>query len=139
VCQGEHQGDVDVDAFADEGLDSRDAGGRGWHLDHHVGAVQGGEETPRLGDGAFGIVSQRGADLQADVAVGAAGLLVDLVQQVGGAPDVVQGQGLVDFLHRTGLVHQVAQVLVIVGAAGDGFFKDRRVGGDAAQTLVNQG
>jgi hypothetical protein len=137
--QGEHQRDVDVDARADERLDGGDAGGRGGHFDHHVGAIQCGEETPRLTHRALRIVGQRGADLQADVAVSAAGLLVDRAQQVGGLPDVFEDQRLVDLHHRLACVYQAVQVLVVVGAAGDGLFEDRRVRGDASQPLVDQG
>ncbi len=137
--QGEHQRDVDVDPLADERLDGGDASGRGGHLDHHVGAIQCGEETPCLSHRALRIVGQGRADLQADVAVGAIGLLVDRTQQFGGLPDVFQDQRLVDLRHRLARVYQAGQVLVVVGAAGDGLLEDRRVRGDASQPRVDQG
>ena len=99
VGQREHQRDVDVDALADEGDDGRDTLRRGRHLDQHVGPAQRGEEPPRLGHRAGGVVSQRGADLQADVAVTTVRAVVHGAQQVGGALDVFQGQRLVDLFH----------------------------------------
>ena len=56
-----------------------------------------------------------------------------------GALDGVQGQHLVDLLHRLALLNQAVQGIVVVSAASDGLLKDRRVGGDTPQAVVNQG
>ena len=138
VGQGEHEGDVDIDPLADEPLDGRDALGCGRHFDHHVGAIQGGKETPRLDYCALGVVGQPGIDLQADIAVGATGPFIDRVQDVGSALDIFQGQRFVQRPLRPTRRHHLCQGLVIVGAAGDGLFKDGRVGGDARYPRIDQ-
>jgi hypothetical protein len=138
MVQREHEGDVDIDPLADERLDRRNARRGGWHLDQHVGAIQRGIEPPRLGDGARGVVGQRGTDFQADVAIDAAGPVVDRAEDVGCALDVLQGQRLVEPGHRHAGRCQLSQGLVIVGAAGDGLLKDRRVGGHPHHACLDE-
>ena len=58
IVKGKHQGDVDVDALADQGRDGRDAGSGGRDFDHDVGAVNGRVQTPDFGNCAFRIVGQ---------------------------------------------------------------------------------
>ena len=57
---GKQQGDVDVDALADQLLDGRQSRGRARHLDHHVGARHGLPETASFGDRPLGVVRQEG-------------------------------------------------------------------------------
>ena len=85
----EQQRDVDVDAFADELADRRQAGLCRRHLDHQVVAADRLPEPPRLGDRRLGVHRQIGRDLEADIAVPAFGCVVDRAQRVGRVPDVL--------------------------------------------------
>ncbi len=144
LIEREHQGNVDVDPLTDERLDGRHALGRGGHLDHHVGPIDGCEQPTRFRDGPLRVIRQVWAHLQADVAVGAVGGVVDGTEHVGGHLNVLDGQGLVYLLGgqlvagRSGLLPKTAQLVVVVVAAGDSFLEDRGIGRHAAQPLVNQ-
>ena len=57
-------------------------------------------------------------------------------EQIGGAADVVQHQRLVDGRRRFAVGGEIGDGAVVIVAAGDGFFEDRGVGGDAADVVV---
>ena len=133
--QAEEQGDVDVDALADELPDGRQALLGGRHLDEDIGAVQGLPQVAGLGDGAVGVVGQVGVDLQADEAVLAVQPVIERPEDVGGPLHVLHGQGLVDLLDGLARLGQGADSLVIVGAAGDGLLEDGGVGGDPLEAV----
>src|SRR5690606_6718023 len=133
------QGDVDVDAFADELLDSWDAFGRGRDFDHDVRPVYGCKEPPCLGYGVFGVASQVGGDFQAYVAISSGRFFVEVGEEVAGGANVSQGQLFVDFERTQPPAGQLSELLIIIITAGNGCFKDGGVGSDPAQAiLLNQ-
>src|SRR5690606_6439006 len=134
----EQQGDVDVDAVGNQGLDGGNplAGGR--HLDQDIGPVDPGVQLARFGHRAGGVVRQGRRDLDADHPVLAVASVVDRAQHVGGGADVLHRQ-MVEQLG--GIPIRVAAYRfgdgVVVGvAAGDGLFEDGGVGGDPAHAVV---
>ena len=50
--QRKHQGDVDIDAFAGQLLDCRNALGGSGNLDHQIGALHRMPQPPRFRDAA---------------------------------------------------------------------------------------
>src|SRR6266851_507121 len=65
----EQESDVDVDAFADQLLERRNALGRAWNFDHDVRTVHGLPEAACLFNRALGVASEIWRNLQADVAI----------------------------------------------------------------------
>ena len=132
---GKDEGDIDVDAFGNQGFHRGQAGRRGGDLDHEVWAVHRGDQAAGFFDRALGVVGQARGNLQADEAVGHAGLVEDRAQHVAGGGDVVNGDGLEHLLGREALGAETADVLVVGVAALDGLLEDRGVGGHAADAL----
>ena len=132
----EEQRDIDVDPFADALLDGRNAFHGGRDLHHQVGAIHGFPQPARVFDGALRVFGQKRRNFQADVTVALFGAVVDRAQRVGGILNIFDGQDLVD-AHGVQILAllQFEQRVGIVGAAGDGFFENGRVGGDAAQAV----
>ena len=60
VVQGEEQGDVDVDPFREQALDSGPAFPGAGHFDHQVGPIHLGPEAASLRDRPVGVAGQRG-------------------------------------------------------------------------------
>ena len=85
---GEQQGDVDVDALADQLADGRQAGFGRRHLHHQIVAGDRAPEPPRFGDGGLGVEGEIGRDFEADEAVATAAGVVDRPQDIGGMPDI---------------------------------------------------
>ena len=96
--QREEQGDVDVYAFVSALFDSGHPCFGARNLDHHVLAVQRGPKPAGLLDSAVRVVGQQGRALEADKSVGAAGLVIDAREHVGGHLDVPDGKRFVDLL-----------------------------------------
>ena len=69
VREREHQGRVDVDALADQTLDSRDPLGRRRHLDHQVRTIDRPPQASRLHHGSLGVPGEVGRDLETHVPV----------------------------------------------------------------------
>jgi len=94
--QRKHQGDIDVNAFADQRLNRRDAGRSRRHFDHHVRPFHSRVQAPGFGDSTGCIVGQSWTDLQADIAILAIGPIVDGTEQIGRVLDIFNSQGLID-------------------------------------------
>ncbi len=94
-------------------------------------------QPPYFFNGALGVVGQGGVRLQADEAVQT--LLIDehRGQNVGGVLNVGDGQCFVDgHIGVTGFGG--GNIFVVFAAFGNCFLEDGRIGGNAAQTLVDQ-
>ncbi len=133
--QPEQQGNIDVDALADELPDGGQALFGGRHLDQHVGTVQGLPQVPGLFDGAVGVVGQVGIDLQADEAVFAVLPVKQRPEHVRGRAHVRHGEGLIDFLDGLARLGQLPDVLVVVVGPGNGLVENRRIGGNPSQAV----
>ncbi len=132
----EQQRHVDVDAFADQRADRRHAFLRAGHLHHQVRPVHPGMQAPRLGHRVLLAQSEVGRDFQADEAVQPLRALEDRLQHFGDGLDVFHRQRLVDLL-RVALAAggQRLELGIVIVSRAHRFLEDRRVGGDAAQTV----
>ncbi len=132
ALQREDQSHVDIDARGNGLTDGGDAFLRGGDFDHQVWA---GDTVPKLLCllvGAFRIAREERADFQADIAVAAAGLVIERTEQVGGGADVFDGQLPEDLLRVPARPGQRDQGRVVIVGLGDGVVEDGRVGGHAA-------
>ena len=136
--EGEYQGDVDVDALADQRFDGRYALRRRGHLDHDVGTVDVGEEPARLVDRLPGIVRQQRADLERREPVRSARPVVHRTQEVRRVADVGDGQRLEYLAGGLADLCQTHQLVVVVGRLGDGLVEDGRVRGEARNPVVDK-
>ena len=84
------------------------------------------------------VVGESGVDLDADVAVDAAGRLVDRVEDVGGAVDVLEHHRPVVVDRRVLVGGELAELVVVVGRAADRLLEDRRVRRQPADPAVAQ-
>ncbi len=134
--QAEQQGDVDVDAFADQGADGRRARVGSGHLDHDVRPVHRPPQPSRLGDRGLSVHREIGRDLKADVTVRAVQLVVDRPEQVRRRLDVGDRQSFVE-VHglRIGIPQRRPQAIVIIAALPDRLFEDRGVGRHPLQAV----
>ena len=133
----EHQGNVDAEAFAGELLDGRQSGLCRRHLDHHIVPADRAPQTPRLLDRRVGVYREIGRHLQADITIPAVRLVVDGTQRVGRVLDVLDRQLLVE-RHDVVVVFalKLLQGRIVIFAAGNGLFEDRRIGRDAGQPIL---
>ena len=138
ALDGEQQGDVDVQTVGDELFDRGQAGLSGGHLDHHVGPVQSRVQVACLADGALGVVSQVGRDLQTHHAIHPVGGLIDRPQDVGGIANVLDGQGEEQLAAgQLGIFAQhPPQDLVVLVTGRQRLVEDRRIGRETAQVVV---
>ena len=119
-----------------QGLDRRDAFPGGGHLHHQVVARDHLVEAAGLGQRLVRVEGEVGRDLQADIAVGAVGSVVDRAQHVGGGLDVGHRAALVEVDDAgIALVHHGFQGVVVLRRAADGLLEDRGVRGHAAQAV----
>ena len=138
AVEAEDQRHVGVAALGDHRADRADTFGGRRDLDHHVAPGDALVKLPCRLLGARLVVGEAGVDLDADEAVGAARLVVDRFENLGGAGDVLEhhrpvvGDGgvLVEGEH--------AELLVVVGGALDRLLEDRRVRRQPADALVAQ-
>ena len=79
------------------------------------------------------------ADLEAHEPVAALRLVIQRAQPVGGLPDVLHRERLVDGHDGFPFGGEPPDIGVVVVAARDGFFENGRIGGYAAHTLIDQG
>ncbi len=136
ALEREDQGDVDRDALGDAVLDRTEARLGGRDLDVEVRAIDLLVEAKRLLEGALALVGERRVDLERDEAVDSVRPLPDRAHQVAGLADVVDRERE-ELLH--GVVRQrgdLAQLLVVEVALGEGLLEDRRVRGDADDSVV---
>jgi hypothetical protein len=133
----EQQGHVDVDPLADQGADGRQTRLGAGHLDHQVAAVNLMPQPARFLDRLVRVHRQVGRDFEADKAVAPLGLLIDAVQCVGAFLDIANREILeqragIEIPGGFGLGDQG----VVVIAVTDRLLENRRVRGDAAQTVL---
>src|SRR6266511_5144126 len=95
-----------------------------------------GRSTARLRHRLLGVEGKQRADLDAYPPVHVVGLVVAWAQDVTGHADVVGREALVDRRRAVAGLGQRPDVIVVVGAAGDGLLEDRRVGRDADDGVV---
>ena len=91
----EQQRDIDVDAFANELLESRNAFSRAGNFDHHVGTVHCFPKAARFFERALRVAGKIGRNLQADITIATAGLVVDRTEQIGSVLDIANCDCLV--------------------------------------------
>ena len=138
VSKGEHQRDVDVDALGGQRLNSRNALGCGWHLDHHVRSPHDLPEMPRFGDGCSGIVGRTWRDLEAHEAVRAVTVVVHRSKDISRRLDVLDDE---TFGERSVAdvavgIERAMQRGIVIGTSGDGLVENGRVAGHTAQTIL---
>ena len=133
----EQQRNIDVDPLADELADRRQARLGPRHFDHQVIATDRPPEPPRFDDGRLGIHRQIGRNLEADVSVPAFRCFKDRAQGVGSVLNIFDRKSLIE-RHDIAITvgFNRVQGRIIVGAAGDGFFENRGVGGHACQPVL---
>ena len=126
-------------ALGDHRPDGADAFLGAGDLDHQVGPVGSARAGARAAASVpASVVGQAGGDLDADVAVGAVAVVVQLGEAVERAVDVGEHHRPVVVDDRAVVGGQLAELLVVVGRALDGLLEDRRVAGQAADALVDQ-
>ena len=132
----EQQGHVNVDAFADQLLESGDALGRAGNLDHCVLAAQGLPQAPRFIQRFFRLVREIWRHFKADVAVTPLRLLVDRSENVGGILDVFRSEKFKNpFCVQVFSRLQFCKCFRIVRASGDSFLENRRIGCHSTQPV----
>ena len=135
----EEQGDVDRDPGEDRLLDRLAARLGAGDLDEEVLALGLGVERRRLLDRLAAVVGEQRRDLERAEAVDAGGALVHAGEEVGGVPQVGDGEleedplvGVgADALAGLGGGADLGDLLVVGVAAGDRLVEDRRVRGQA--------
>ena len=133
----EEQGDVDVDAFGNQGADRRNAGRRAGNLDHHIGPANSTPQPPRLLERRLGIHGQIGRNLQADVAVGAVQRIIERTEVIGGRLDIGDRQALVE-VHRRPVakLHARLQAVIVGVALADRLLENRGIGGHTLEAIA---
>jgi hypothetical protein len=76
-------------------------------------------------------------DLEADIAVSAAGLIINRAENVGGHLNVFDGKSFVECRHFRlwVLCQQRPQCVVVIRAAGDGLLENGWIAGDASNAI----
>jgi hypothetical protein len=131
----EEERDVHVDALGEQRAHRAGPALRARHLDHDVRPVDGRPEPAALLDGGVGVVGDARGDLDAHVAVGAAGGVVHAAELVAGGLHVVHLDRL-EQLPRAQPLARGAQLLVVRLPLRERLLEDRRVGGHAGEGLV---
>src|SRR6478735_3104408 len=130
--EGEDEGDVDADAFGDDGGDRGQAGQGCRDFDQHVGPVDDLVQLPGLVDGGLGLVGQSGVHFDGYPAVDVSGGLEDAGEQVAGVPDVVSGDPADGVVHGGAAGGQLVELFLVGRAVLECGLEDRWVGGDPA-------
>ncbi len=113
--------------------------GGGRDLDVQIRLVDAGVELAGGGDRSVGVAGEAGGDLDRDEAVETVAGLVDGTQQVERGLDVGDHQLPVRLGDPDVVADEVAELVVVVVAVGDGLLEDRRVRGEAPDALVDPG
>ena len=132
----EQQRDVDVDALRDQLAHRGDALRRARHLDHQVGAPDGGPQAPRVRKRALRVGCKQRRHLQAHVPVAPRRPVVHRAEHIGGLLDVAYGKRLVEHGGVDGRGARRLEDVGVVGAAGHGLLEDRGIRGDAAHAVL---
>jgi hypothetical protein len=136
ALEAEDQRDVDARADRDRRGDGLEALDRRRDLDHDVRLLDALPEALRLVDGRLGVVRCGGRDLDRDAAVEAVARVVDRAEDVGRLADVRRRDlehGAVDVCAVGG---ELAHLLVVRLALGQGAREDRGVRRDAHDVLL---
>ena len=132
---GKNEGDVDVQTGGDSFFNSGNALRRGRDLDHYVGPVQRRRQTLGLFNGFLGLIAQLRTDLEAGIAIQAAGRIIDTAQHVGCRANVFDHQRLINFINAGAAIGELAQFFRVIGAAADGLLEDRGIRSQAAESI----
>ena len=86
--------------------------------------------------GGFGHQNMNGG-FKADISIHAVGRFVNASKQISRHTDIFDRQCFINFIDAFFGLDQFLDGFVIVVAAGDGFLKDGRIGGNSTDTLVD--
>ncbi len=133
----EKQSHVDVDSFADELLNRREAFRSSRNFHHQIFAAHRFPEPARLVDRLLRLVREIRSDFEAHIPIAPMSLIVDGPQHVGGILNIANRER---FVHLLGIeIFLRAQFLErfgVIGAASDGLLEYGGIGRDAAQTVL---
>ena len=132
----EQQRDVNVDALRDQLAHRGDALRRAGHLDHQVGAADGGPQAPCVRKRALRVGCKERGHLQAHVPVAPRRPVVHRAEHIGGLLDIAYGKRLVEHGGVDGRSARRLEDVGVVGASGHGLLEDRRIGGDAPHAVL---
>src|SRR5215472_4672577 len=132
----EEKSHVDVDALAGQLADRRNTLRSSRNFDQDILAGYRPPQPASFGDGSLGVPRKFRRNLQAYVAVTAPRGLIDGKQEIGSVLNIADGNALVDLAGAETLRLELLKKIGVIGAAGDGFFKDRGIRGDAAQAIL---
>ena len=118
-------------------LDGGEALGGARDLHEEVGLVDVSPQPSRRLDRAGGVASELGGDLDGDEAITSAAAVVHRAQDGERVLDVGLHELPVRLLDGLALAHELGELLVVVGRAGDGLGEDRRVRRDAAHAALD--
>ena len=135
ALQGEDQGHVDADAFAQSCRDGGKAFQCCRNLDEDVALVDLLVELLGLSDRALRVPGQAGVDLDGDAAVDAFGGGGDRSEEVAAGGHVGRGHFKDGLLGRDALPGKVRELTLVGVGLGDGCFEDGGVGGHADDVL----
>ena len=135
AVEAEDQRHVGVASLGDHRADRVDALRRRRDLDHHVAPGDALVQGAGGGLGAGAVVGEAWVDLDADEAVGSAGLVVHRLEHLGGAGDVLEHHRPVVVDDRVLVEGEHTELLVVVGGSLDRLLEDRRVRREAADAL----
>src|SRR5262249_47127854 len=122
---GEKQGDIDVNAFADQLLKRGNALGGARNLDHDVWSGNGTPEAACFFESAPRVAGAIGRNLQANIASVAIGVGIDRAEHGGGSLDIADGKQFgTGFGVEIGPLGERCQEVGVIGAAGNRLFKD---------------
>src|SRR6185436_4871448 len=99
-------------------------------LDEEIRATGARVQVPRCGDGARGVVRERGGDLERDPAIDTISSRMDRPEEIGGAGQVLDGELEEKLLTRETRRGLLADRRVVVVAVLDRVVEDRRVRGE---------
>jgi hypothetical protein len=137
ALDAEQQRHVDRDAGRRQLAEGLDALRRRGHLDEHVRAIDLGEEALGLADRVGRVARELRWQLEGDLTVLAAGLLVGRAQQVGAVPDVGEGEAEEDPAGVEAVPSRGDQLAVVQLRVADGLLEDRGVRSHAADAVIS--
>src|SRR5262249_46181761 len=124
IFNREDHRDIDVDPGGDAFANGRKSFGRGGNIYHHIRSVEHGPQAFWFGGGGFGCARPERGGFQTDITVQPVGAFVNRFEQIGRPLDVVDNQRFINLVDALTLGDLTAHRVVVIGAAGDGLFKD---------------